>query len=65
MDVLPSRAGCEAVDFHVAGSGLTSGWVYLSIPARLWLVEVGGSTVVVQAWAPTTEGARSVVFRGQ
>ncbi len=55
VDVLRSQAGCEAVDFHVLGGGLESGWVLLTIPTRLWLVEVNDSTVVVQAWAPTTE----------
>ena len=76
VTVDPAASRCPFGDFHVLGGALSSGYVLLSVPARLVVTDVDGMTIVLQAWAATkddldawmptaTEFLDSVHFIGQ
>ena len=55
VTVGPRTARCDAGDFHTLSSGLSGGYVMLTVPTRLIVTEVDGMTIVLQAWAGTEE----------
>jgi hypothetical protein len=54
LNLDPALARCAYADIHPLGAGgIGQGFVRLDLPSRLVVTQVGSSTILLQAWAPS------------